>query len=226
MKEVDIRDQERLDAALKDADGIFHQAALGFVPESWNDPDLYRSVNVDGTRNVFQVAGRRHIKVVYASSSSVYGNAQSIPIKENAERRPLSPYGKTKLDCEILAEEYAREGVQIMGLRYFNVFGIGENPKYARVIPRFLNRIGRGEPPVIFGDGSHVKDFTFVQDVAEANALAMSCDIEPGFINIGGGRPVTLKELANMIACLYMEWTWLLCTRSRGAGTRRQARRT
>ena len=202
FEEVDIRDQKRLDAALKDADGIFHQAALGFVPESWNDPDLYRSVNVDGTRNVFQVAGRRHIKVVYASSSSVYGNAQSIPIKENAARRPLSPYGKTKLDCEILAEEYAREGVQIMGLRYFNVFGIGENPKYARVIPRFLNRIGRGEPPVIFGDGSHVKDFTFVQDVAEANALAMSCDIEPGFINIGGGRPVTLKELASMVAFL------------------------
>lgn len=202
FEEVDIRDQERLGTVLRDADGIFHQAALGFVPESWNNADLYRSVNVDGTKNVFQTAARHHIKVVYASSSSVYGDVQSIPIKENAKRRPISPYGGTKLDCEILAEKYVREEAQVIGLRYFNVFGMGENPKYARVIPRFLNKIGRCEPPVIFGDGSHVKDFTFVQDVVDANILAMSGDVESGFFNIGGGRPVTLKDLARMIISL------------------------
>lgn len=202
FEEVDVRDQERLDTVLRHMDGIFHQAALGFVPESWNNADLYRSVNVDGTRNVFQIAARHHIRVVYASSSSVYGDVQSIPIKENAERRPTSPYGETKLDCEILAEKYAREEAQIIGLRYFNVFGMGENPKYARVIPKFLNKIGRGEPPVIFGDGSHVKDFIFVQDVVNANVLAMSGNVESGFFNIGGGRPITLKDLARMIISL------------------------
>ena len=202
FEEVDIRDQEELDTALRGADGIFHLAALGFVPESWNDPALYRSVNVGGTRNVFRIAGRRHIKVVYASSSSVYGNAQSIPIVESAERVPVSPYGRTKLDCEILAEECVGNGTRIIGLRYFNVFGRGENPNYARVIPRFLNKISRGEPPVIFGDGSHVKDFTFVQDVVEANVLAMHSGVGSGFFNIGGGRPVTLKQLARMLISL------------------------
>ena len=202
FEEVDIRDQDRLDAVLRDADGIFHQAALGFVPESWNDPGSYRSVNVDGTKTVFRIARRYHIRVVYASSSSVYGDVQSIPIREDAKRVPLSPYGKTKLDCEILAEECVREGMQIIGLRYFNVFGRGENPDYARVIPRFMNNICRGEPPVIFGDGSHVKDFTFVQDVVEANVLAMSGDVKPGFFNIGGGRPVTLDGLARTIISL------------------------
>lgn len=202
FERVDIRDQDRLGAVLRDADGIFHQAALGFVPESWNDPDSYRSVNVGGTKNVFRIAQRYHIRVVYASSSSVYGNAQSIPIKEDAKRVPLSPYGKTKLDCEILAEEFVAEGMQIIGLRYFNVFGKGENPNYARVIPRFMNNICRGKSPVIFGDGSHVKDFTFIQDVAEANVLAMSGDIAPGFFNIGGGRPVTLEGLARTIISL------------------------
>lgn len=202
FEKVDIRDQEELDAALRGADGIFHLAALGFVPESWNDPALYRSVNVGGTRNVFRIAGRHHIKVVYASSSSVYGNAQSIPIVENAERVPVSPYGRTKLDCEILAEECVGSGTRIIGLRYFNVFGRGENPNYARVIPRFLNKISRGEPPVIFGDGSHVKDFTFVQDVVEANVLAMHSGVGSGFFNIGGGRPVTLKQLAQMLISL------------------------
>ena len=202
FEEVDIRDQDGLDAVLRDVDGIFHQAALGFVPESWNDPGSYRSVNVDGTKNVFRIARRHRIRVVYASSSSVYGDVQSIPIKEDAKRVPLSPYGKTKLDCEMLAEDCVGDGMQIIGLRYFNVFGSGENPNYARVIPRFMNNICRGEPPVIFGDGSHVKDFTFVQDVVEANVLAMSGDVKPGFFNIGGGRPITLDGLARTIISL------------------------
>ena len=202
FEKVDIRDQDRLDVVLRDTDGIFHQAALGFVPESWNDPDSYWSVNVDGTKSVFRIARRYNIKVVYASSSSVYGNVQNVPIKEDVKRVPLSPYGKTKLYCEILAENCVKEGMQVIGLRYFNVFGKGENPNYARVIPRFMNNICRGRPPVIFGDGSHVKDFTFVQDVVEANVLAMFNDIEPGFFNIGGGKPVTLEGLAHIIISL------------------------
>ena len=200
FEKVDIRDPERLDEALVDTDGIFHQAALGFVPESWNSPSLYQDINVNGTKNVFQIASRRRIKVVYASSSSVYGNVQSVPIAEDVARRPISPYGRTKLDCEILAEKYSKmDGVSIIGLRYFNVFGPGENPNYTRVIPRFLGRLSRGKQPVIFGDESRIKDFTFVLDVAEANVLAMSSGIKSGFLNIGGGSPVTLRELARIM---------------------------
>lgn len=199
FEEADIRDQKRLDELLIGADGIFHQAALGSVPESWKDPELYRSVNVEGTRNILQIAGRRHIGVVYASSASVYGNTRSIPIVEDTKRMPLNPYGKTKLDCEILAEGYARRGVRVIGLRYFNVFGTGQNLDYAGVISKFLDRLGRGEPPVIFGDGSQIRDFTFVEDVVDANLLAMASNIGHGFFNVGGGRPVSLNELARIM---------------------------
>lgn len=200
--EADIRDQKRLDELLSGVDGIFHQAALGSVPESWKDPELYRSVNVEGTRNILQIAGRRRIGVVYASSASVYGDVRSIPIAEDTKRMPLNPYGKTKLDCEILAEGYAKSGVRVIGLRYFNVFGAGQNLYYAGVISKFLDRLGRGEPPVIFGDGSQVRDFTFVGDVVDANILAMSSNVESGFFNIGGGRPMSLNDLARTMISL------------------------
>lgn len=203
FEKVDVRDSERLDEVLGGADGIFHQAAVSSVPESWNDPDMYHDINVGGTRNVFQIASRRRIKVVYASSSSVYGDVQSVPITEDADRNPLSPYGRTKLDCEILAEEYVRrDGTQLIGLRYFNVFGPGEDPRSAHVIPKFLDRLGRGKPPIIFGDGSRAKDFVFVRDVAEANILAMSSGARSGLFNIGAGRPVTLMELSQIMISL------------------------
>ena len=202
FEEADIRDQERLDELLGGMDGIFHQAALGSIPESWKDPELYQSVNVEGTRNILQIAGRRRVGVVYASSASVYGNIRSIPIAEDAKRMPLNPYGKTKLDCEILAEEYAKNGVRVIGLRYFNVFGVGQNPDYAGVISKFLGRLDGGEPPVIFGDGSQIRDFTFVEDVVNANVLAMSSNIESGFFNIGGGRPMSVNDLARMMISL------------------------
>ena len=202
FEEADIRDQKRMDELLGGVDGIFHQAALGSVPESWKDPEMYQSVNVDGTRNILQIAGRRRIGVVYASSSSVYGDVRSIPIAEGVKRMPLNPYGKTKLDCEILAEEYAKSGVRVIGLRYFNVFGTGQNPDYAGVISKFLDRLDRGKPPVIFGDGSQTRDYTFVGDVVDANILAMARGAEFGFFNIGGGRPASLNELARMMISL------------------------
>lgn len=199
LEEIDIRDRDRLDTVIRHTDGIFHQAALGSVPESWKSPDLYQNINVEGTRNIFRVASKHCTKVVYASSSSIYGNVGSIPIAEDAERRPINPYGKTKLGCEVLAEEYVENGVWIIGLRYFNVYGMGQNPHYAGVIPKFLERLERGEPPVIFGDGLQVRDFTFVQDVVEANILAMFSSTISGFFNIGGGRPVSLNELAQIM---------------------------
>ena len=199
LEEMDICDRDALDGVLRGTDGVFHQAALGSVPESWKNPDRYQRVNVEGTENVFRTASRYRIRVIYASSASIYGNIQRIPITEDYERRPISPYGRTKLDCEILAERYVEEGSQIVGLRYFNVFGIGQNPAYAGVITKFLNLLNVGEPPVIFGDGSQIRDFTFVGDVVEANLAAMASGIVGGFFNIGGGRSTSLADLARMM---------------------------
>ena len=201
MEKMDICDRDRLDDVLQDADGIFHQAALGSVPESWKNPDTYQRVNVDGTENVFRTASRHHIKVVYASSASVYGDIQRIPITEDFERKPISPYGRTKLDCETMAERYMEKGSQIVGLRYFNVFGAGQNPDYAGVITHFLNRLNAGEPPIIFGDGSQIRDFTFVGDVVGANLAAMAGNVG-GFFNIGGGRSTSIADLARMMTRL------------------------
>ena len=202
IEKMDICDRDALDGVLQGADGIFHQAALGSVPESWKSPDTYQRVNVGGTGNVFRIASSYHIKVVYASSASVYGDTQRIPITEDFERRPINPYGKTKLDCETLAEGYMEKGSQIVGLRYFNVFGEGQNPAYAGVITCFLNRLNAGEPPIIFGDGSQIRDFTFVGDVVEANLTAMTGSVMGGFFNIGGGKSTSLTDLAGMMTRL------------------------
>ena len=202
IEKMDICDRDALDGVLQGADGIFHQAALGSVPESWKSPDTYQRVNVGGTENVFRIASSYHIKVVYASSASVYGDTQRIPITEDFERRPINPYGKTKLDCETLAERYMEKGSQIVGLRYFNVFGEGQNPAYAGVITCFLNRLNAGEPPIIFGDGSQIRDFTFVGDVVEANLTAMTGSVMGGFFNIGGGKSTSLTDLAGMMTRL------------------------
>lgn len=196
----DIRDYSALnDAIPHDTDGIFHQAALGSVSESWDDPDMYAAVNVNGTENVFRIAAQRKIKTVYASSSSVYGDVQRIPILEDFERKPLNPYGQTKLDCETLADKYVRNGSKIIGLRYFNVFGARQNPSYAGVISCFIDAVNDSRRPVIFGDGSYVRDFVFVDDVVRANLLAMSSSVGAGFLNIGSGKATSISELADML---------------------------
>ena len=196
---LDILDYDELRDALQDADGIFHQAALGSVPESYKKEDKYRKVNIVGTENIFRISKDFQIKTVYASSSSVYGNVKKIPITEGAERKPLNPYGCTKLEGEILAEKYVRSGAQIIGLRYFNVFGIRQNLNYAGVITYFLDNLRKGKPPVIFGDGTQVRDFIFVQDVVLANLAAMMGKIKCGFFNIGSGNPLSIKDLAYLM---------------------------
>ncbi len=202
IKKMDICDLDALDGALQGTDGIFHQAALGSVPESWKNPDTYHRVNVGGTKNVFKTASKHHIKVVYASSASIYGDIKKIPITEDFERKPINPYGKTKFDCEVLAEGYVKDGSQIIGLRYFNVFGTGQNPAYAGVITNFMNRLTAGKAPIIFGDGTQIRDFTFVGDVVEANLAAMGSGIVEGFFNIGGGKSTTLTDLAQIMTRL------------------------
>jgi UDP-glucose 4-epimerase len=197
FKKVDIRDFEKLRTVLRDADGIFHEAALTDVQESFTMQKEYHDVNVRGTENIFKVAKEFGLKVVYASSSSVYGNPKKIPIDENSERKPINPYGKTKLEDEFLAEKYSKDGTSIIGLRYFNVYGKGQTGSYAGVITKFINNLKIKQPPVIFGDGEQVRDFIFVEDVAQANIAAMKGNIRDGFFNIGTGVCTSIRKLAH-----------------------------
>jgi UDP-glucose 4-epimerase len=199
FQEIDILDYEKMKNVAKNIDGVFHQAALGSVPDSFKEPEEYHRVNVIGTENVFKLAKEFDFKVVYASSSSVYGNQKIFPIKENAEKNPLNPYGKTKLDCEHLAKKYVDLGVKIIGLRYFNVFGIGQNPNYAGVIPKFIERLVQHKPPIIYGDGNQLRNYIFVDDVVKANVLALESKIEHEFINIATGETISVKELADIM---------------------------
>ena len=199
FQEIDILDYEKMKNVAKNVDGIFHQAALGSVPQSFKEPEEYHRVNAIGTENVLKLAKEFGFKVVYASSSSVYGNQEKFPIKEDAEKKPLNPYGKSKLESEQFANKYADMGVKVIGLRYFNVFGIGQNPNYAGVVPKFIERLVEHKPPIIFGDGNQLRNFTFVDDVVEANMLAFESKVEHAFINIATGVMTSVKELAEIM---------------------------
>ena len=156
-------------------------------------------MNVKGTENIFKLAKEFEKKVVYASSSSIYGNTTTIPIQENFERNPINPYGVTKLDDEKLAEKYHNLGVSIIGLRYFNVYGIGQTNDYAGVITKFINQINLNESPIIFGDGLQTRDFISVEDVAKANLLSMESNTDFSFLNIGTGISTSVKTLAEVM---------------------------
>ena len=199
FKKMDILDFDSLKDVISNSDGIFHQAALTSVPESFLQKEKYYNVNVKGTENIFKLSKEFEKKVVYASSSSIYGNTTIIPIQENFERNPINPYGVTKLDDEKLAEKYHDLGVSIIGLRYFNVYGIGQTNDYAGVITKFIDQINLNESPIIFGDGTHTRDFISVEDIAKANLLSMESKTEFSFLNIGTGISTSIKTLAEMM---------------------------
>ena len=197
--EIDIRDFELLEKILTDIDGVFHQAALTVVQDSFDRPEEYHEVNVLGTENIFKLAKKNNFKVVYASSSSVYGHKKDMPIKEDSKREPINPYGQTKLDDEYLVGKYSEMGAKIIGLRYFNIFGKGQTLEYAGVITKFLDRIRDKKPPIIFGDGTQLRDFIYVEDVVMANLVAMESQISNLLVNVGTGNAITILELAKMI---------------------------
>ena len=199
FSEVDIRDFSTIEDIMKNVDGIFHEAALASVQDSFIIPDKFFDVNVKGTENIFKIGKKLGIKVVYASSSSVYGNPISNPIKEDDDKNPINPYAKTKLENDKMAEKYAKNGLKVIGLRYFNVFGPGQSKEYAGVIKLFLERIQQGLSPLINGDGLQVRDFVYVDDVVNANMLAMESNINGKFFNIGTGTTISVLDLANMI---------------------------
>lgn len=196
---LDVLNFSKLRNIFKNADGVFHQASLTNVQESFVRKREYFDVNVTGTENVFKISNEFGLKVVFASSAGVYGNAKKIPITEDFERKPINPYGETKLQAENLSEKYAKLGVKTLGLRYFNVYGKGQNKTYAGVITRFLEKIAERRPPIIYGDGSQIRDFVFVDDVAKANLLAMKSKVDHALINIGAGIPISIRELADII---------------------------
>lgn len=196
---IDIRNYEELKKNIKKFDGIFHQAALTIVPESFEKPEEYFDVNVNGTNNVFKIARDLGIKVVFASSSSVYGDVNEVPIKENFEKNPINPYGKTKVEKEKLAEKFWNDGVSIIGLRYFNVYGKGQTGTYAGVITQFMKRLNDNLPPIIHGKGNQIRDFISVKDVAKANLMSMESSHLQDFLNVGTGKSISVFELAKMM---------------------------
>ena len=199
FKKMDILDFDSLKKVIFNSDGIFHQAALTSVPESFIQKEKYHNVNVKGTENIFKLAKEFGKKVVYASSSSIYGNTTTIPIQENFEKNPINPYGITKLDDEKLAQKYHNLGVSIIGLRYFNVYGVGQTNDYAGVITKFIDQINVNKSPIIFGDGTHTRDFISVEDIAKANLLSMESNTDFSFLNIGTGISTSIKELAELM---------------------------
>lgn len=201
--EIDVCDHSKLKNIAKDTDGIFHQAALTSVQESFVKKSDYDLVNVDGTENVLKIAHEIGIKVVFASSASVYGNPTTIPIREDSPRLPLNPYGESKLKAELLIEKYVKMGTDIVALRSFNVYGPRQNISYAGVITKFLENIKKQKPPIIYGNGTQVRDFVFVGDVVNANILAMTTKIDHYFINIGTGIATTINDLAKIILDCY-----------------------
>ncbi len=206
--EGDIRDPAVCRSACAGVDVVFHQAALGSVPRSLIEPNTTIAINALGTANVFTAARDNEVtRVVYASSSSVYGDSEQLPKREGQEGRPLSPYALSKKMCEDLALQYNDNfGMEIIGLRYFNIYGSRQNPDgpYAAVIPRFFSAVLGGNELVIYGDGEQSRDFTAVADAVTANLLAAQAPPpgETAAYNVASGRRTTVNEIARAIADL------------------------
>jgi nucleoside-diphosphate-sugar epimerase len=200
----DIRDLDLCREALEGIDYVLHQAALPSVPRSVEDPLLTTAINIEGTLNILLASKDASVKkVVFASSSSVYGDDEHLPKKEGLEGNPLSPYAVTKLAgekyCQVFSEIY---DLPTVCLRYFNVFGPRQDPfsQYAAVIPNFIMRLLSGEPLIIHGDGEQSRDFTYVANVVEANLQAAQADDVSGqVLNLGNGVQTSVNALAETL---------------------------
>jgi UDP-N-acetylglucosamine/UDP-N-acetyl-alpha-D-glucosaminouronate 4-epimerase len=207
LVEGDLRSYERVHAAVRGAEVVFHQGALPSVPRSVQDPLTTTAVNIEGTLNVLLAARDEGVRrIVNASSSSVYGNTGSLPRVETQAPDPISPYAVAKLAAERFCTSFTRVyGMEIVSLRYFNVFGPRQDPtsQYAAVVPRFIRAIADGEPVTIYGDGDQSRDFTFVDNVVAANLLAADAPGVGGeIVNVATGDSVTVNALADAIGAM------------------------
>ena len=197
-----ILDLGLLQESFRGADFVFHQAALTSVPGSIEDPESTNEVNVIGTLNVLLAARDNNVKkVIYASSCAVYGNAPTLPNKENIPPNPQSPYAVTKLVGEYYCCTFHQVySLPTICLRYFNVYGPRQNANspYAAAIPIFIGRVLQGKSLIIYGDGEQTRDFIFVKDVVKANILAAESDAY-GVFNIGSGKSITISDLSRLI---------------------------
>lgn len=203
--EGDIRDLELVREAMEGVDYVLHQAAVPSVPRSVKDPLTTNSANVEGTLNILIAARDTGVKrVVYASSSSAYGDAPILPKHEEMKPEPRSPYAVSKLAGELYCQAfYHVYGLETVVLRYFNVFGPRQDPEsqYAAVVPKFITALLRGEPTTIFGDGEQSRDFTYIENVVEANLLAAKApDVAGEVFNIACGERITVNELTRLLA--------------------------
>lgn len=202
----DIRDWNTCLDACKNIDAISHQAALGSVPRSINDPITTNAVNISGALNIFTAAKENSInKIVYAASSSTYGDSKILPKTEDKIGKPLSPYAITKLVNELYADVFHKiYGIHFIGLRYFNVFGPKQNPQgaYAAVIPLFAKAVLNNTSPYINGDGLQSRDFTYVSNAVQANLLALLTENQSAWnqvYNIACGEQNSINDLFNSL---------------------------
>jgi UDP-glucose 4-epimerase len=204
IMEGDIRDLTFCQRATKDIECIFHQAALPSVQRSVEDPLASNAVNAGGTLNILLSARDAGVKrLIYASSSSIYGDTPTLPKKEDMIPNPLSPYALQKYVgeqyCRLFFELY---GLETISLRYFNIFGPKQDPTsiYSAVIPKFVDALMHGRPPTIFGDGEQSRDFTYIDNVVQANLHALSVNhLNGGVVNIACGKRTSLNQLVNIL---------------------------
>ena len=206
--EGELRSYERVHNAVRDREVVFHLGALGSVPRSVQDPLTSSAVNVEGTLNVLLAARDEGVRrVVYSSSSSVYGTRRDLPVTEDQAPDPLSPYGVAKLAAERYCVSFARvyESVETVVVRYFNVFGPRQSPhsQYAAVIPLFITAIASGNPVRIEGDGEQRRDFTYVSNVVDGTVRAADADGANGRIfNVAASAPASVNEVADTIGAI------------------------
>ena len=204
--EGDIRNIDDCSKAVQGVDYVLHQAALGSVPRSIKDPITSNEVNVTGFLNMLVASRDEGVKrFVYAASSSTYGDSETLPKVEDKIGKPLSPYAITKYVNELYADVFSKTyGLETIGLRYFNVFGRKQDPNgaYAAVIPKFVGQFMKGESPVINGDGNYSRDFTYIDNVIQANLLALTVQDNKAVntvYNVAYGERNTLNDL---VSCL------------------------
>ncbi|RXH58540.1 SDR family oxidoreductase [Granulicella sibirica] len=209
VRVVDLRDEERVAEACEGVDTIFHEGALPSVPRSVKEPRPSHETNIDGTFNLLEGARLAGVKrIVYAASSSAYGDQPGFPRVETMAPKPLSPYAVQKLTCELYLQSYWQVyGIETVCLRYFNIFGPRQVPDspYSGVMARFILQMMRGEQPVIFGDGEQGRDFTYIANVVQANLLAASALAEKvagRVFNVACGERHTLNETFGLLAGL------------------------
>ncbi|MEM2111041.1 MAG: SDR family oxidoreductase [Candidatus Bathyarchaeia archaeon] len=202
----DIRDYDLIKNAIKGMDAVFHEAAIVSVPLSVKDPILTIDVNVKGTLNVLKAASKFGVKrFIYASSAAVYGDLKPHKKSEDAALNPTSPYGVSKLQAENYVKSFhGLYGLETISLRYFNAYGprqqVNVQNNYSGVITIFVDRISKNMPPIIFGDGEQTRDFVYIDDIVEANMLALNVSEASGEIfNIGTGTPISINQLAEVL---------------------------